>query len=156
MVLELDEIVKLSDDRRRPLIGVLLSTPFQTVDEHVHQVLQRAGYTDIRPAHQIVFRLTGPRGARLVDLADRALMTKQSMGYLVNHLETCGYLERAPDPHDGRAKLLQLTPLGQQVEHTARTAILSLQDQWAAHLGQEDFDELLSLLRRLNHYLQGE
>lgn len=153
MVRETDQVVKSSDDRSRPLIGVLLSTPFQTVDENVHQALQGAGYTDIRPAHHIVFRLTGPGGARLVDLADRALMTKQSMGYLVNHLETCGYLERAPDPHDGRAKILQLTPLGRQVEHTARTAILTLQEHWAAQLGDEAFDELLSLLRRLNQCL---
>ncbi|MBB5376540.1 DNA-binding MarR family transcriptional regulator [Deinococcus metalli] len=124
------------------------------VDERVNAALHRAGHTDIRPAHQIVFRLLGGGGARLVDLAARGLMTKQSMGYLVDHLEGAGYVERVSDPLDGRAKILQLTPLGRAAEGVARAAITELQNDWAREMGQGDFDLLIQLLRRLNAQLQ--
>ncbi|WP_034383623.1 MarR family winged helix-turn-helix transcriptional regulator [Deinococcus sp. YIM 77859] len=137
-------------------MGVLLTTPFRVLDEHVHHALQRAGYTDIRPAHHVVFRLTGAGGARLVDLAEQAQMTKQSMNYLIEHLEACGYVERVPDPSDRRAKIVRLTPHGREAEATARAAITDLQEEWAQHLGPQEFKQLLALLRRLNaHIRQG-
>ena len=136
-----------------PLIGLLLSRPFQAVDAHVNAALQRAGHSEIRTSHQVVFRLLGPGGARLVDLAARALMTKQSMGYLVDHLEAAGYLERVPDPHDRRAKILQLTFRGRAVEELARSAIVDLQETWAQQMGAGEFQELLQLLRRLNIHI---
>lgn len=136
-----------------PLIGLLLSRPFQVVDAHVNAALQRAGHTEISLSHQIVFRLLGPGGARLVDLAARGQMTKQSMGYLVDNLERAGYLERVADPQDGRAKLLQLTAQGREAEQTARAAIIDLQDAWARQLNPGEFEQLLDLLRRLNAQL---
>lgn len=137
-----------------PLLGVLLATPFRAIDGHVHAALQAAGYTDVRPAHHVIFRLTGPRGARLGDLVQGAAMTKQSVNYLVDHLETAGYVERVPDPTDHRAKLLRLTERGREVERVARRAIQALQAEWAAELGEDDFETLLTLLRRLYRHLQ--
>ena len=42
-------------------------------------------------------------------------MTKQSMAQLVAHLERHGYVERIPDPADGRAKLVRATERGREV-----------------------------------------
>ena len=53
-------------------------------------------------------------------LADRARMTKQSMTELVAHLERHGYVERVPDPADGRAKLVRATGRGREVYAVAR------------------------------------
>ena len=148
-----DQIVKPSDQPTRPLIGLLLSRPFQVVETHVNAALHRSGHTEIPVSHQIVFRLLGGGGVRLVDLAAKGLMTKQSMGYLVDNLERAGYLERVADPQDGRAKILQLTARGRAAEQTARAAILDLQDDWAQELGTGEFEQLLHLLRRLNAHL---
>lgn len=156
MVRESDDTVKPESTGTEllPLLGVLLSTPFRVLDEHVHRALQQAGYTDIRPAHHVVFRLTGSGGARLVDLVEQARITKQSMNYLVDHLEAAGYLARLPDPGDRRGKRVELTPRGREVEEVARAAILQLQEEWARQLGPQDFGQLLTLLRRLYHHLQ--
>ena len=56
--------------------------------------------------------ITAPCGegrVRLTDLAARAQMTKQSAGELVSYLEARGYLERVPDPSDGRVRINALT-----------------------------------------------
>src|SRR5687767_8632491 len=91
-------------DRR--LIGALLRVPYLRVVTQVYAGLVAAGYDDLRPAHLTVFQhIAADTGSRLTDLADRALMTKQSMGYLVDYLEAHGYVARGPDPADGRARL---------------------------------------------------
>jgi DNA-binding MarR family transcriptional regulator len=46
-------------------------------------------------------------------------MTHQSMSELVVGLEAAGFVQRVPDPADGRAKLICLTPLGRRVVRKA-------------------------------------
>src|SRR5436305_12397169 len=74
--------------------------------------LAEAGFDDIRPAHTAVFQHIEAAGSRLTDLAERAQIAKQSMGYLVDYLERRGYLERRPDPSDRRAAIVCLTDRG--------------------------------------------
>ena len=39
-----------------------------------------------------------PEGSRLTELAERACMTKQTVGEVTSDLERLGYVERVPDP----------------------------------------------------------
>jgi DNA-binding MarR family transcriptional regulator len=54
-----------------------------------------------------------------------------------------------PDPLDGRAKIVRLTPRGQQAAHRGSEIIRNIEHDWAASLGQDDMDQLRSLLERL-------
>ena len=81
--------------------------------EHIHARLAEQGHPHIRVAHGNVFQFLDDEGTRVSVLAERAQMTKQSMGELVAHLEAHGYVERVPDPSDGRAKLVRPTASGQ-------------------------------------------
>jgi DNA-binding MarR family transcriptional regulator len=76
-------------------------------------------------------------------------MTKQSMGYLVDDLAARGYVERVPDPTDRRAKVVRLTARGRAVEETVRKVIRQIEADWAAWLGQEEYQHLTRLLRAL-------
>ncbi len=134
-------------DRR--LIGALLRIPFQATVRRVHRDLAAAGYADLRPAHFAVFMQLDPAGTRLTELAERAQITKQSMGYLVDYLEARGYLERVPDPADARAKLVRQTERGRAVERLARASLERLEAEWAERLGPERFAGLRETLRDL-------
>ena len=79
------------DDRR--MIGALLRIPREAALRQVVAGLAAADFGDVRPAHFTVFQHMPPEGIRLTVLADAALMTKQSMGYLVDDLEALGYVE---------------------------------------------------------------
>ena len=94
-----------------PLIGLLQDVQRQMADD-LHDRLGKLGYEEIRPAHGCVFGNMRPHGVRLTDIADRARITKQSVGEIVSNLEDLGYVERIPDPEDKRAKLVRLTPRG--------------------------------------------
>ena len=56
---------------------------------------------------------------RLTDIAESARITKQSVGEIVTDLEKLGYVERIADPEDKCAKLVRLTPRGQEVQDAA-------------------------------------
>src|SRR4051812_13249112 len=94
-------------------LGTLLRMPYQAMmAEGVEPALAAAGFGDLRTAHLPVIQAlaTHPAGLRATALAAYAGITKQSMGYLVDHLGAGGYAERAPDPTDQRAKVVCLTP----------------------------------------------
>ena len=59
-------------------------------------------------------------GSRVTELAQLAQVTKPTVVYLVNDLERLGYVERIPDPADGRAKLVCLTERGVRAQEAAR------------------------------------
>jgi DNA-binding MarR family transcriptional regulator len=131
------------------MIGALLRIPREAAVTQVVVGLSAAGFGDVRPAHFTVFQHLPPYGMRLTELAEAALLTKQSMGYLVDDLEAHGYVERVPDPADRRAKLVRLTARGCAVEETVRAVIQRIEEDWAARLGQEEYRELTRLLRAL-------
>jgi DNA-binding MarR family transcriptional regulator len=135
------------EDRR--MIGALLRIPREAAITRTVAGLVAAGFGDVRPAHFTVFQHMPPEGIRLTALAEAALLTKPSIGYLVDDLEAHGYVERVPDPADRRAKLVRLTARGRAVEETVRAVIKQVEAEWSARLGEDDYRQLTRLLRRL-------
>ena len=117
--------------------------------EHIHLRLAEHGHPQIRPAHGNVFQFLDDEGTRVSVLAERAQMTKQSMGELVAHLEAHGYVERVRDPSDGRAKLVRPTSSGDAVYPLARRAIAEVEARWAERLGGRKLAQLRGLLQEL-------
>ena len=91
--------------------------------------LAALGHPEVRAAHGAVFEFLDDAGTRVSVLADRARMTKQSMTELVAHLERHGYVERVPDPADGRAKLVRATDRGREVYAIARDAMRDVEER---------------------------
>jgi DNA-binding MarR family transcriptional regulator len=88
-------------------------------------------------------------GSRLTDLAKGANMTPQSMGELVAELVDLGYVERRPDPTDGRAKLIVLTDRGNACIDAAETTIQGLEERITEVLGARAHAQLRTLLTKL-------
>jgi DNA-binding MarR family transcriptional regulator len=116
------------------------------VDELVER-LHAAGYHDITAAHQAVFENVDRDGSRLTTLATRSGMTHQSMGELVHTLERAGYLERRPDPADGRARIIRLTGRGQALVRQALRDIRAIEAAWQEEVQAAGHDiELRALI----------
>ena len=134
---------------QHPNLGILLRAPLQELIRRVSADLAQAGFDDLRPAHTAVFQHIDADGSRLTDLAERAQITKQSMGYLVDYLERHGYLERRPDLSDRRATLICLTERGWAQIETALTIIATIETDWAQTLGPTQMQQLRTLLTQL-------
>jgi DNA-binding MarR family transcriptional regulator len=131
-----------------PNTSWLLWAPYHAYLTRLHRELAQAGYPDIRPAHGgHVLRHLRAEGSRLTELAERAQLTKQSLGYLVDYLEARGYVERVPDPTDSRAKLIRLTAQGWALTQTAEEIIVRLEAESARRLGADRWRQLRRLLQ---------
>lgn len=137
--------VSPSSQRPDPNLAILLREPFLAFIAELFRRLQQAGYGDLRISHLVVFQHVDPAGSRLTELAAKAQMTKPSMAYLVEYLEGAGYLERRPDPSDGRARLVHLTARGWKQIEDALDIIAAME----AELGTAMPPGHLSTLREL-------
>ena len=107
---------------------------------------RQAQFDDLRISDSRVMAFLPARGARLSELAERAQMTKQSMGELVADLERRGYVQRLPDPADGRAKLVVFTDRGRAANHAALRAVAAVEAEWTRKWGAERVGTLRAIL----------
>ncbi len=138
----------------RATIGALLRLPYESLAEWLYGELAAAGHPGVRRAHSAVFRHIAPGGSRLTDLAERAGMAKQSMAYLVDGLIAAGYLATAPDPSDGRARLVRLTESGREVQETLIRLSAAAEAECAQAMGAAEYARLRELLGRLAALLE--
>lgn len=110
--------------------------------DEVYAALPGAGYPDIRPAHSAVLRNLPDEGARPTLLAEWAAMTKQSMGALIEDLSRLGYVTVGPDPEDGRARLVSLTPSGRRAQATLTRLSREAEARLAERMGGEALEAL--------------
>jgi DNA-binding MarR family transcriptional regulator len=135
------------DERQN--LGLLCFYPHRAMEARVFAAVAAAGFGDITPAQGRLAARIGPSGTRLTDLAEQALITKQTAGHLVDQLERAGYVRRVPDPTDARARLVQMAERGQAVVALARKVEVEVEGEWTAHLGDEAATQLRAALERL-------
>lgn len=100
--------------------GILLGLAYQAFVAELHQALAAAGFDDVKPSFGFVLRVLdrGPRTAsQLAELLD---ISNPGSTKIVGEMVAAGYVERRPDPTDGRARELHLTARGRAVLATAR------------------------------------
>jgi DNA-binding MarR family transcriptional regulator len=137
------------DDERRVDLGVSLFIPYRYTEDRVFRALQDAGFEDWTLAQCQVFQRVAPDGSRLTNLADQAQITKQSAGVMVDQLERLGYVRRAPDPTDGRARLIVIEQRGRQAVEVAKATLEEIYAEWEAYLGTRNFTLLAQILDQL-------
>jgi DNA-binding MarR family transcriptional regulator len=111
-----------------------------------HRRLKEAGHTDIRQGHGCVFRFIHEGGSRLTELAESSGLSKQAVGEVVDDLEKLGYVERAQDPEDGRAKVIRLTDSGAEAQRTALKIFADIERDFAERYGAERVATMRQLL----------
>jgi DNA-binding MarR family transcriptional regulator len=91
----------------------------------------------VNAAHVHVTRHLALEGARLTDLAQRAGMSKQAMGDLVDQCEAWGLVTREADARDARARLVKFTEAGLAWLQAFRDAVAQAEAEFRAEVGNE-------------------
>ena len=107
------------------------------------------GLPGIRTSHTSLFPFIELEGTRLTDLAARVGVSKQAVGQLVEELEELGILERAPDPADGRAKLVRFSARGRRGLLEGLAVLRRMEAELSARLAGGDMERLHGILLRL-------
>ena len=139
----------MSEARQREELGILLFVANRALEQRAFEAVVAAGITDITLAQARVAARIGPNGTRVSELAEQARVTKQSAAFLVEQLEAAGYVERVPDPTDGRARLARLTQRAGPVVEAAGAEVQRVLSEWAQHVGEERLDQMHETLRDL-------
>jgi DNA-binding MarR family transcriptional regulator len=135
-------------------LGMMMRTGYYGIMDYVQARLEHVGFDDVRPAHMAVFQNLGPEGARIGELAERAKLTNQSVGYLVDYLEAHGYVERRPDPRNRRATLVFFTERGWDEADTCSKILTELEEELDRRMGSERVQQLQTLLTEAIAVLQ--
>ena len=135
-----------SDSKR---LGRMFGDAYLVWLRGTYGAMDAKGFPDIRPSHSPVFRHISPEGSRVVDLAAAAGLKKQSMAYLVNDLESAGYLTTSPDPNDGRARRVRLTARGAEASAALAESSIELEKRFGAIIGDEKIESLHALMSEL-------
>ena len=112
-----------SDAWRHSHLGFLMGRALQRFDARVLTLIAHnvdvplglsnlAARAQVGAAHIHITRHLPLQGASLTELAQRAAMTKQSMGRLVDQCEAWGLVTRTPDARDARAIKVVFTATG--------------------------------------------
>jgi DNA-binding MarR family transcriptional regulator len=111
--------------------------------------IHAAGHPDVTAAMIALFRLAGVDRRRPGEIAMTARLSKQATNDMLRELERLGYVERHPDPTDGRGRLMRLTPRGRALDRAVWKAGQEVELLWRSRFGKQHwtaFNEVLAEL----------
>lgn len=116
---------------------------------HVRYERQTEDY-GIAPRHLGVLLMTTRRGAmRQSEIADALRLDRTTVTYLVDDLETRGWVQRATDPDDRRAHAVSATADGERVLEELRPLVQAAEQSFLKALSESEQADLRALLVRL-------
>ena len=137
-----------TDAWRQTHLGRLLGHAMRRFDERVLALMAHdvdvplalsnlAARAQVSAAHIHITRHLAREGSRLTELAERAGMTKQAMGALVDQCEAWGLVTREADPLDARARRVRFTADGLAWLEAFRRAVAQAESEFRASVGDE-------------------
>jgi DNA-binding MarR family transcriptional regulator len=120
----------------RANLGFLLAKASQRWNERLADGFAGEGFPEVRPAYgSVLVPLLEEDGLRMGEIAQRARLSKQTVTTLVRLCEREGFVVRSPDPADGRARIVTLTPKARRFEPAAERVLARLERETIAALG---------------------
>lgn len=138
----------LHDGWRQAHLGRWLHLALQRFDARVLSLMARnaeiplalsnlAARGSLTASHIHITRHLALQGSRLTELAQRAGVSKQAMGKLVEQCEAWGLVSRLSDPRDARARRIVFTPVGLAWLEAFRQAVAQAEAELHAAVGPE-------------------
>src|SRR5947209_1434402 len=101
-----------------------------------------------------VLRSLRTRPRRITELAGEERVTQPAITLLVNRLAERGWLQRVPDPSDGRAVLVSLTPEGEMVYDRLRAEYRAMLHEEMASLDDAEIETLAGAVEILDKVIE--
>ncbi len=130
----------------KPTVPALVNLVAASGAPRLRAAFAAAGLDGIRPAQAVALVPLAAGGLHASDLADRLRVSRQAVAQAVAALERHGYVSRVPHPVDARARIIELTPRGEQALRVMRSNAVGLEKKWEQVLGKERLGELRATL----------
>ncbi|MEO8120862.1 MAG: MarR family transcriptional regulator [Rhodoferax sp.] len=137
-----------NDGWRQTHLGHWMNQALQRFDARVLDLMARneevplalsnlAARGRLSASHIHITRHLALEGSRLTELAQRANMSKQAMGKLVEQCEAWGLVTRLEDARDARARRIVFTSIGLAWLQAFRQAVAQAEEELRAAVGPE-------------------
>ncbi|MFJ9893187.1 MarR family winged helix-turn-helix transcriptional regulator [Streptomyces sp. NPDC091280] len=130
-------------------LALLLLGGFRSMVDDVHGELALRGHPGVRAGHEFALRGIDEGADTASALGRRLSVSKQGAARTIAALERLGYVERQPDPGDGRLKRLRVTDRGHDMMTLGASLFDGVRERWAAQMGPEQLEALEAHLTRL-------
>jgi DNA-binding MarR family transcriptional regulator len=107
-------VKSISPDEMNRNFGFLVNDISRLISAEYNRIMSPLGLT--RAQWRVIVYLHREDGLMQVDLAKLLGTGKVAVGGLVERLEKSGWVERRPDPRDGRSNRVYLTKKGRAIE----------------------------------------
>lgn len=123
----------------------------RTADLLIKRIADLTQPFDLTPSSGLVLGMLADADAPLSpnQIAERLIISRASVTSLLDTLEKRGYIQRMPHTTDRRMLLIELTDVGRRVAHEFRLVVHRQQKTWLAALSEEEQDQLIDVLYRL-------
>ena len=149
-------VIKEHSTEEHLIFSQLLRSPYEALLRKLHAQVAAAGFADTYASWGTnIFQYLREGGLRLTELAEHTHTTKQALLYTINQLEAAGYVERVPDPTDGRAKIIGLTERGWESRRVSDEIIASIEHECVQQLGEEKMRQFEALMKDVSNVLEG-
>jgi DNA-binding MarR family transcriptional regulator len=146
---EAGEVRRSERKLKTPDLGILAVRLLLDVQSELFRRVAQHSFDDLRPRHGAVLAYLDDEGIRLVDLARIAGRNKQTIAAILDELEKLGYVYRATDPADRRAKLIMPTQRGLEVMQLSDEILADIEAHYAEQLGQRRYAQFKRALRSM-------
>jgi DNA-binding MarR family transcriptional regulator len=134
----------------RANLGFALAKASQRWNELLAARFSELGYPEVRPSYgSVLLPLFEEDDLRMGEIAARARLSKQTMTTLVRLAERDGLVTRQPDPIDGRATRISLTPRAREFSTVAEKVVAGLETRVEEALGASGSRQLRAALVQL-------
>ncbi|MGZ5401148.1 MAG: MarR family winged helix-turn-helix transcriptional regulator [Nocardioides sp.] len=102
-----------------PDLGILMALAYEEFVSGLREHLASLGYEGLGRADGFVFRTLDDGPMTVSDLAIRLGVTKQGAAQIIDDMQARGLVRRGRDPHDARARPVELTGRGRDALNAA-------------------------------------
>jgi DNA-binding MarR family transcriptional regulator len=127
-------------------VGFWLRLAQQQDLRRFNEIFAEAGVSQL--AYSLLLLIGANPGRRQADLGAALHIRQPNLVEPIEGLIARGLVRRRPDPDDGRAQTLALTPEGEALLARLRAAHDALLGAYRERLGSDVYDQLVDLLRR--------
>lgn len=131
---------------RNVTLFIPLFEAFSWFDGGLQTLMNEAGWAEVSRSQTMAMILVRQGCNRPAAIARALGISRQSASLTIAEMIESGIFAMEPDPNDGRAKIVTVTPLGQKRANDARDAVLLLTGELERRIGKDNVENLWNAL----------
>jgi DNA-binding MarR family transcriptional regulator len=135
--------------RREQMLLRLLFRATHTMNAEMARRVRARGWDAFQPSFTALLGHIDTEGTTITTLAERTGTSRQAVSQLAAAIERAGFVERVPNPEDGRSVVVRHTERGRRILLDAIEVMSAIEVEYGEAAGEGEVAELKRLLAHL-------